>query len=107
MLIESENEHAKLEHRLGTYKGKCFTGKEVTQENKDLFRKLYTGKGNPFYGKKHTEETRKKLSALAKLKIGSLNSNYGKKHPGLHKGKKRDKNGKWLSQAIADLLEKN
>jgi hypothetical protein len=38
------------------------------------------GKNNPFYGKTHTKNIKKKLSFLAKKRIGNQNPNYGNKY---------------------------
>lgn len=51
-----------------------------TQESRKKISNALKGKNHPFYGKHHSKETCKKISEMAKARVGELNSFYGKHH---------------------------
>ena len=56
-------------------------GKHLSYQSREKIRETNRAKNlgskNPMFGRHHNEEIRKKLSELAKLKIGEKNPNYG------------------------------
>jgi hypothetical protein len=56
------------------------------------------GKNNPMYGKKHNDGTIKKLSKIAKLRIGEKNAFFNKKHSTESKEKMSIKHKKYKEQ---------
>ena len=56
-------------------------GKEIIQEWKDKYSKLYSGEGNPMFGKKHTKRTiqEQKNKAKGRYTLGWFIDRYGKK----------------------------
>ena len=59
-------------------------GKQIIQEWKDKYSKLYSGEGNPMFGKTHTERTIKEQKEKAK---GRYTLNWFIKRHGIKKGK--------------------
>ena len=97
--------------------GKCGNlhhnyGKEVSVEMREHLRRLNKGKIIPLEtrlkisktmtgkeGRPHTEETKRKLSEIAKARVGILAPNYGKKFTNEHRKKLSEaKRGKYVGE---------
>lgn len=65
------------------HQSEVMTGRQVSEEFKELCRKRYTGEGNPMFGKNHSKETRMKISETRKslnISKGENNPMFGLKH---------------------------